>query len=386
MNAFDAAVIGLGTMGTFACLELARRNVSVIGLDRFEPPHDRGSHTGATRVFRTAYAEHPDYVPLALRAGLLWEQLGAEAGRTLLHRTGMLSLGPPESALLCGVRASAAAHNLVVEELSERQVRSRFPGFELMAGWEALFEPAAGWIDVDAAMRFGLERAAHSGAELRLNTPVERWEWKSGGFVVITAAGSFTAKRLIITAGAWANRLISDLALPLRVIRKALVWVNPVRPELFRPDRFPVFASARHFFYGFPQIGGTGVKLGIHSNQGATAVDPDVNRPEPGFDDVRPVLETAAELMPSLAGSLPDALNRVLRTKSCFYTMTPDEHFVIDRHPEFENLILAAGFSGHGFKFAPVIGEALADLALTGRSTLPVGFLGLSRLLTSSLK
>ena len=160
---YDAAIIGLGTMGTFACLEFARRGRSVIGFDQFAPPHDRGSHSGTTRVFRTAYAEHPDYVPLAVRAGVLWDRYGAEQGTTLLHRTGMLSLGSPDSPLLCGARASAAAHLLTIENLSRSQIRSRFPVFEVPIGWEGVLERTAGWIDVNAALRSGLEQASRAG-------------------------------------------------------------------------------------------------------------------------------------------------------------------------------------------------------------------------------
>ncbi len=376
---YDAAVLGLGTMGTFACLELARRGVSVIGFDQFTPPHDRGSHTGSTRVFRIAYAEHPDYVPLAQRAGLLWDRLGEEAGATFLHRTGMLSVGLPDSALVSGIRASATAHQLSIEELSRDQIASRFPAFELPSGWVGVFESAAGWVDVDASLRFGLEQASRLGAELRLEERVASWEPAGDEFVIRTSTGAHTAKRLIVTAGAWAAQLLADLALPLNVVRKVLIWVDPLQPEYFKSPRFPVFACAGNFFYGIPNVDGAGVKLSIHWSGGAPAESIDARQPYPAPEEIRPILEAAAALMPSLAGPVPAAFDRVLRTKTCFYTMTPDEHFLIDRHPRFENLILAAGFSGHGFKFAPALGEVLAELSLEGRSTLPIDFLSLKR-------
>ena len=365
---FDVAIIGLGTMGTFACLELARRGRSVIGFDRFAPPHDRGSHSGATRVFRTAYAEHPDYVPLAIRAGVLWDKFGAEQGTTLLHRTGMLSLGPPDSSLISGARASAAAHRLSIENLSRDQVRSRFPMFDIPDGWDGVVEPDAGWIDVDAALQLGLAAAARAGADLRMDTPVEHWSWTGNEFLIRTSAGTFRARKLIVTAGAWVAKVLSDLALPLRVLRKVLIWVKPLRDQ-----PLPVFASARNFFYGFPNIGGQGVKLAVHWSDAPTVGDPDRTQPEATADEIRPVLEAAANLLPSLG------LEQVLRTKTCFYTMTPDEHFIIDRHPQFQTLIFAGGFSGHGFKFAPAIGEALADLAISGNTTSPIAFLSLNR-------
>ena len=317
-------------------------------------------------------------MPLAVRAGVLWDRYGTDQGTTLLHRTGMLSLGSPDSPLLCGARASAAAHLLTIENLSRSQIRSSFPVFEIPVGWEGVLERTAGWIDVNAALRSGLEQASRAGADLYTATQVEDWSWTGNEFAVRTSAGTFMAAHLIVTGGAWVSRILADLALPLKVSRKVLIWVNPLRDQ-----SFPVFASASDFFYGFPNIGGEGVKLAIHGGV-APAANPDDPQPEVSIDEVRPVIEAAAELMPSLTGPLPDAFDRVLRTRTCFYTMTPDEHFLIDRHPEFPNLVFAAGFSGHGFKFAPAIGEALADLALTGSSALPIGFLGLSRFRTAT--
>ena len=373
---FDVAIIGLGTMGTFACLELARRGKSVIGFDQFGPPHDRGSHSGATRVFRTAYAEHADYVPLAVRAGTLWDRFGAEQGTTFLHRTGMLSLGTPDSALISGARASAAAHHLTIENLSRSQIRARFPVFDVPVGWEGVLEPEAGWIDVNATLRSGLDSASHAGADLRTNTRVEDWSWTGNGFALRTSTGEFTAKQMIVTAGAWASRVLTDLSVPLKVLRKVLVWVKPLRDQ-----PVPVFASASNFFYGFPNIGGDGIKIALHWNGGTPTANMDDPQPVAMDDEIRPVLEAAVELLPSLTGPLSEVSERVLRTKTCFYTMTPDEHFLVDRHPQFRNLIFAAGFSGHGFKFAPAIGEALADLAVSGTTALPIGFLGLNRFL-----
>ena len=186
------------------------------------------------------------------------------------------------------------------------------------------------------------------------------------------------AKRLIITAGAWSGELLRDLGIPLKVVRKSLVWVDPLRPELFRS--IPVFASAAGFFYGFPMAGEKReVKLAIHWNENPVAANPDQFQALADADEQRQILEAAAELLPDLAGPLPGAYSRLIRSKTCLYTMTPDEHFVIDRHPAFPGVCFGAGFSGHGFKFAPAIGEALADLALEGATSLPISFLEASR-------
>jgi monomeric sarcosine oxidase len=377
---FDAAILGLGTMGAFACLELARRGLKVVAFDRFAPPHDRGSHGGATRVFRTAYAEHPDYVPLAQRAGVLWDRMGQEAGTLFLHRCGMLSLGPAGSSLIAGARASATAHRLTLEELAADQVRSRFPAFAPPTGWTALLEPAAGWVDVDGAIRFALQQATRAGADVRLNTSVDGWDERGAAFRIATPAGDFMAQLLVIAGGAWTGGLMPDLQLPIKILRKALIWVDPLRPEQFAPGVFPIFASADRFFYGFPNIGNAGVKLATHSSEFAPAGDTADSLPKPGLDEIRPLLEAAAELFPSLAGPMPGAMERVIASKSCLYCMTPDEDFVIDRHPRHENVWFAAGFSGHGFKFAPAIGEVLADLAIEGTTDLPIEFLSMNRL------
>ncbi len=379
MNIFDVAVVGTGTMGSFACLELARRKLRVIGIDQFTPPHNRGSHTGDTRIFRTAYAEHPGYVPLAQRAGLLWDQLGEEAGSEFLHRTGLLSLGPESGALIAGTRASAASHGIAIEELSPSQVRSRFPAFDPPGGWVGLFEATAGWLDVDAVLRFGLASARRAGAELRMNIKVDHWVHRDGEFEIRAAGEKFTTKSLVVTAGAWASRLLDDLGLSLTVLRKSLIWVAPLRPELFAPDFFPVFVARDDFFYGFPNIHNVGVKLAIHANGDARAADPDAPLLEPDGHEIDSVLAMAAELLPHLAGPVAQARARLARAKTCLYTMTPDEHFVIDRHPQVENLFIAAGFSGHGFKFATAIGELLADWVCGQKSTLPIDFLRLKR-------
>jgi glycine/D-amino acid oxidase-like deaminating enzyme len=187
------------------------------------------------------------------------------------------------------------------------------------------------------------------------------------------------ADRLVITAGAWAGGLLADLDLPLRVLRKVLVWVDPLEPDLFRPDSFPIFSFGDQFLYGFPNIGGHGVKVAIHWDPNAPVTNADAQQPAPMQDEIEPALRVVADLLPKLAGPMPGALARVSNSKTCLYTMTPNEHFIVDRHPFEEGAYFAAGFSGHGFKYAPVIGEALADLAMSGTTELAVDFLGLKK-------
>jgi sarcosine oxidase len=374
LTSYDAAVVGLGTMGSYACCELARRGLSVVGLDRFSPPHDRGSHSGATRVFRIAYAEHPCYVPLAQRAGALWDRYGDENGFPLLHRCGMLSVGPPDSPLIEGTDKSSALHGIAATKYAAEEVRRRFPVIELPGDHVGIFEPSAGWIDVDAAIETAQRLSQQAGATLLTDSPVLDVMNRGSHFAITTPGGEIAAEKVIITAGAWSSQLLSQMGLPLRVERKVLLWVNPLAPERFTPDVFPIFAFAERFFYGFPSIGGRGLKMAIHWERGETVEDPTSPVADAMLEDAEPVLEMASRFLPLLAGPLPGALTRVAALKTCLYTMSPDEHFIIDRHPEWDNLIFAAGFSGHGFKFAPALGEALADLAMFGKSPLPIDF------------
>jgi sarcosine oxidase len=362
-------------MGSFACCELARRGVRVVGLDRFSPPHDRGSHSGGTRVFRIAYAEHPDYVPLARHAGMLWDQYGMAAGAPLLHRCGMLSVGDPASALIEGTRKSSEQYGLSTNTYAPSEIRELFPAIQAADGHIGIFEPSAGWIDVNAAIQVALDISRQAGATLLDDSPALDIVNRHSHFEIATPSRTIAAQKIVVTAGAWCGQLLSELGLPLRVVRKVVLWVNPLEPEQFTPRRLPIFAFAERFFYGFPAVCGPDVKMAIHWEPGQAVADPTLPTDPPSMEEAAPVLELAAKYLPALAGPLPSAIARVTQLQTCLYTMSPDEHFIIDRHPEWRNLIFAAGFSGHGFKFAPAVGEALADMITLGETSLPTGFL-----------
>ncbi|MBK9170936.1 MAG: N-methyl-L-tryptophan oxidase [Bryobacterales bacterium] len=369
---YDVAVIGLGTMGSLTCLELARRGAKVAGLDRFAPPHSFGSHSGETRVFRTAYAEHPDYVPLAVRSGELWDRFGEEAGRPLLHRWGQINIGAPDDGLIRGILESSRLHGIPVESFDAARLKRHYPQIHPQPGEVGLLEPTAGWIDVDASIHFALEAARRAGAEIALCHPALGWTRAGAYRTIQTAEGEIVAERVIVTAGAWAGGLLPHL--PLRVQRRVLVWVRPERSQEFAPGRIPVFTAAEKFFYGFPASASGEVKIAVHWFDGDEL--PHLEEvAAPSERDLVPVLEVAARYLPGLAGPLPGALARVSRAKTCLYTMTPDEHFVVGVHPDDPAVSFAAGFSGHGFKFAPAIAEALSDLALRGATALPIDFL-----------
>jgi monomeric sarcosine oxidase len=376
---YDVAVIGLGTMGSFAAAELARRGFSVAGFDQFTPPHSHGSHSGGTRIYRVAYAEGAGYVPLAQHAGELWDQAADRCNKPLLHRTGMLYMGRSDEALIQEVAHSASAHRLQVESLSPDEVYRRYSAFEIPEDYVALFDTQAGWLDVDASIAASLAQARDLGVDCYVDQPVGSWDATGNEVRVHAEKKTVTAANMIITAGAWAGHLLHDLRLPLAVKRKVFAWFDPMTPELFAPDRTPVFAFTEGWSYGFPSLPGAGVKMALHAG-GSYLPHADGPVTPPGPADLDPIAAIAAKYMPRLAGSYSEARSRIRHSATCLYTMTPDENFIVDRHPEFKNVVFAAGFSGHGFKFAPVIAVALADLVELGKTSLPVGFLSLDRL------
>jgi monomeric sarcosine oxidase len=374
---YDVAIIGLGTMGSFAAVELARRGYSVVGFDQFTPPHGRGSHSGGTRVYRVAYPEGTGYVHLAQRAGELWDQAAEQLGRQLLHRTGMLYMGPPGEKFLQEIETSARANRLQVEALSAAEVLRRYPAFEIPEDYAGLFDAQAGWIDVDASLTASLAQAQSLGVECVFDSAVQGWEASGKDVRVQLENDTITAANLMITAGAWTGNLLRDLQLPLAVKRKVIAWFDPIDPALF--TRIPVFTFPENSIYGFPTVPGLGVKMAEHEG-GSYVAGADSPVAPPGEADLDPMAAIVAKYMPRLAGTYAQARSRLRHSATCLYTMTPDDDFIVDHHPEFRNVIFAAGFSGHGFKFAPLIAVALADLVQQGTTSLPIGFLSLDRL------
>ncbi|NOS99955.1 MAG: N-methyl-L-tryptophan oxidase [Phycisphaerales bacterium] len=373
MTRHDVAVIGLGGMGGAAAYHLARRGAKVLGLEQFDIGHDRGSSHGGTRIIRRAYFEHPDYLPLVDRSFAMWAELERAADVRLFTRTGLLFVGPNDGPVLSGVRRSRAAHALDIEDVDMSGFADRFPGFNAGEGMSALFERDAGYLTVETCVRAHVEQSRRMGATVLTGQTVQRWSADSGGVVVETESDRFTADRLIVCAGGWSARLLADLRLPLVVLRKAVQWHVPLDDRYDVERGAPIFGIEVDgaFFYGFPRLDERGVKIGEHTG-GQRVDDPDrVNR--------GPLLEDETRLAGFVRAHLPGLTSQVTHRTVCLYTMTPDEHFIVDRHPKFDRVVFAAGFSGHGFKFAPVIGAALADLALDGRTNEPIGFLSLQR-------
>lgn len=376
MPGYDVAIIGLGAMGSFTALELAGRGASVIGFDRFSPPHEQGSHGGETRAFRTIYTEHPDYVPLMKRALEHWERLAAAGRPELLTWTGVLSLGESDSPLIEGIRQSAGVYGLPVQTLPADEVRRRYPALNPPGNFSGLLDTRAGLIDVAAALGCALQGARRLGAELRLDQEVLGWSVEGREVRIDTRDGQIRAKRLVVAAGAWSAGILRALKLPLVVRRQVLAWFRPHRPQWFQPGAAPIFVFAPGGFYGFPEIGGAGVKIAYHEVGDPLPRFP-VQVSPPSEADLAPLVRDIARFVPGLLDPGRPPLDQMLAARNCLYTMTPDGHFIVDRHPRYEQVLFGAGFSGHGFKFAPVIGEVLADLALEGKTGRPADFLRL---------
>lgn len=370
---YDCIVLGLGAMGSAALDQLARRDVRVLGIERFTAAHDRGSSHGRTRMIRRAYFEHPDYVPLVDRAFRHWFDLQGELGRSLYQRTGLVVCGPAASDTVSGTLAAARKHHLPIGEVSVRDRNHRFPQFRFPDDDTVLFEEDCGFLYVEDCVRAQIDRAVASGASARFEEVVHDWSSDGGHVHVVSDRGEYTADRLVIAAGAWSSRVLRDLGLPLHVLRKVQFWfpVSPGAAAAHSHSPSFLFERPEGAFYGFPCIDAQTVKVAEHS--GGHSTDPDAL--DRGFDpdDVRPVSRF-------LRACLPGVEPAPARHSVCMYTKSPDGHFIVDRHPLHQNVVLAAGFSGHGFKFAPVIGEALADLVLDGRTDLPIEFLQLDRL------
>ena len=365
-------------MGSAAADHLAARGSRVLGLERFTPAHARGSSHGGSRIYRQSYFEGAEYVPLLLRSHELFERLERETGREIMLRCGGLMLGRADSAAVSGSRHSAQVWDLPHELLDATEIRRRFPAFAPGPDVVGLYEERAGLVRPEETVRAQLELAAAAGAELRFEEPATGWRALPGGGVEVhTAQGRYAADHLVVCPGAWAPGLLADLGLPLRVERQVMFWFQPsggIEPYL--PERHPIYIwedPEGAQIYGFPAIDGPrgGVK-GAFFRSGDECTPDTIDRTV----HPREIEEFAAYIDKRLPG-LP---GRLLRAATCMYTTTPDEHFVIARHPRHPAVSVACGFSGHGFKFAPVVGEILADLALTGETAHPIGMFRPERL------
>lgn len=370
---FDAIVIGLGGMGSATLYQLAQRGKRALGIEQFGIAHDKGSSHGVTRIIRLAYHEHPSYVPLMRRAYELWRDLESTAQEQILHITGSIDAGPPGSSNFDGSLLSCEEHDLPHEVFTSAELMRRFPGYRLPSETMAVFQGEGGFLLPERCISLFVEHAKALGAIANTDELALGWEPTSGGVRVRTDRGEYEAETLVIAAGAWASKLIPSLRAVAAPERQALLWIETLRPEYFTPEAFPVFNLMvdEGNFYGFPEFGIPGFKLGRYHHLEEN-VDPDQIDREPNIED-------EALLRGFTERYFPDAAGATSSMKVCMFTNSPDEHFIIDQLPDYPQVVVAAGFSGHGFKFSSVVGEVLADLAVYGETNHDINMFRLSR-------
>ncbi len=370
----DVIVVGVGTMGLSTCLHLARRGVRVLGIDQFGVPHNMGSYTGYARMIRQSYFEHPDYVPLLKRAYQLWDQLEKDSGQRIFQRTGAVYVSPPDGAVVAGCAEATTTHRLDGKRINLATLKESYPQFQYRETDEGFVEPIGGVLLVEPAMSAQLDLALRAGLRLRTHEPVLGWEQDGDSVRVRTLKGSYRADKLVITGGAWAERLVRSAGVTLTPTRQTQFWFWPEDPAAFELGTFPAWfyeTTRGAGYYGFPLLPGQpGLKIAEHVP--GAVVDPNTMDRTCRPEDLEKVLS-------AVGAFLPGALGDLIAMKTCLYTNSSDGHFIIDQHPESDRVSFAAGMSGHGFKFATVLGEVLVEMALDGRSKLPVDFLRLSR-------
>jgi sarcosine oxidase len=364
---FDVIVLGVGGMGSAALFELARRGRRVLGLEQFALGHDRGSSHGHTRIIRQAYYEHPDYVPLVQRAYERWHDLEQRQGRRLLTECPCLSIGPADGELIAGVRRSAEEHRLPIESLSPSDLRERYPMFTFAGAEVGVLEHSAGFLYVDDCVAAHVAEALRLGAVVHEQEEAVAWEVRGDAVTVRTRNDRYSAARLVLTAGPWAGRLLGELGVAIRVMRQVVFWIGTSDDQSFQPGAFPIYITdtPEGYYYGIPALDANGVKIARHYGAAELTDPAQVERAVSASDET--------DIRQFLYSHLLAANGPTRRASVCIYTLTPDRHFLIDVHPEHPQVVFAAGFSGHGFKFASVVGEILADLCDHGRTKLPTG-------------
>ena len=370
---FDCIVIGVGAMGSSTLYNLAKRGRRVLGLEQFDIPHAEGSSHGVNRIIRLAYYEHPSYVPLLRRAYELWSEIESIAGEQLIYKTGSIDTAPAGHEVFEGSLESCLLHDIPHRVLNHAQINEQFPGYQLPLGHMGILQQDGGFVLSERSIVAYANAAMSEGAEIHAREVVSGWEPDQGGVRIFTDRGEYTAERLIITAGAWSSGLIpilEGLAVPERQV---LAWLQPIDGSLYTPEVFPVFNA--YFdegrYYGFPVFGIPGFKVGrYHHLEEIIDLDSTIKTVN-GEDEA--LLRSAVEKY------FPKANGTTMTLKTCMFTNTPDEHFIVDSLPGNTQVVVAAGFSGHGFKFASVIGEILSDLAIKGETEHDIDLLKIDR-------
>ncbi len=380
---YDIIVIGVGSMGASTCYHLANKGLKVLGIEQFGITHELGSHTGESRLIRKAYFEHPDYVPLLQEAYQGWKNLESLTKQQFYWPTGIAYFGSAQDEILDGTRHSAQTHNLNLEELTLSEAQKRWPQFNIPSQFECLYEPQAGFITPERTIAAYVDLAKNLGVDIITQEQVLHWDLAQQNIIVQTSKGQYTAQKLVITAGAYAQELLPDYVRLTPTIQY-LGWAQPVNSLEYKIGNFPCWMisepGAGGPYYGFPVMpeahgGHSGIKIALHK-RGSTM--------QQTKNENEAMTKEAALLNTMIKKYLPSVGAEVDQLKKCRYTYSQDEHFILDTLPEYNHqVIIGTGFSGHGFKFVPVIGQALADLTLNGGSKLPIDFLKVSRFKSS---
>jgi sarcosine oxidase len=370
---YDAIVIGLGGMGSAALCALARRGTRVLGIEQFDIGNDLGSSGAGVRIYRFAQFLDPAYVLLMRHAYAAWTRLERDAEERLLFRTGGLDMGSADSALVTGSRAACTQHGLAHDVMTAAETMRRFPAWTLSPDTVAVFQPDSGLLSADRAIAAHLKVALAHGADVRAHTRVLGITEQTDRVVVETSRGPVEAGHAIVAAGPWARDFAPTLARRAVPERQVVGWFAPQDPALFRLGRFPIFIAEDETgnYYGFPEHERPGVKFGRHGHRNEATTADTIDR------TIHPEDE-------AVLGRFKDRwfggrLGTALAYKTCLYTNTPDNHFIVDRMPGTVAVWLAAGFSGHGYKFCAGIGEILADLVRDGRTAAPVHLFSATR-------
>lgn len=371
---YDAIVIGVGGMGSAALFHMARRGWKVLGLEQFDVPHEMGSSHGHSRMIRYTLQEHPSYVPLVRRAYELWHQLENASRERLLVTTGSIRAGYEDGPFFRGAIEACDTHRIPYEVLTGPETSRRFPGYHFDSDIFAVYQADGGFLLPERCIVNHVLGAQEAGADVHGRERVLDWEPVGEGVSVRTDRGTYSAGRLVVCAGPWASKIEPVLAQHTSAERQVLGWFQPERPELFRPDTFPVFGLfvEEGRFYGFPVYGVPGFKVGRSHHLNQQVDDPDQLDREVHEEDEALLLDFTRRYFPLAAGP-------TLTLKTCMFTNSPDGHFIIDVHPQYPQVSFASGFSGHGFKFASVVGEIMADLAQAGETSHDLSLFRLSR-------
>ena len=371
---YDVMIIGAGSMGMAAGYYLSKSGKKTLLLDSFHPPHNKGSHHGETRIIRYAYAEGEEYVPFILKAQELWNKLERDTGKSLFIPTGVLSVGNRESNFIQNTISSSTTYSLPLEVMDPAEVQNRWSGITMLNDSVGCFEPTSGVLKCEESIKAYQMLAEMNGATILSNSRVKEIHIQEEKVTIKTSDKTFYSDSLVVAAGAWSGHLLSmlDLNLPLTPVRKTFAWFD-ANEKIYNANDFPAFAfeTSRGLYYGFPSVDGAGLKVGRHD--GGERINPDE-----GMKQFGEIVEDEEDLIQFLNQYLPE-IGRLKDGKTCMYTLTPDEKFVIDVHPKYSNVAIAAGFSGHGFKFSSAVGQALSNLIVSGKNEIDISQFSIDR-------